>query len=140
MNNENDGGHHSEYIPIPADVPQLEPELLWLKDWYDGPTAGAVRVNGELMIARMAAECWHREGICDWYRKYVIKKISPEDQAQEIERHEDFARWVSGDFNDTGWTFGLKGHHDRAQWQLFYDKHPSNWEPEGTIIGWFSLP
>ncbi len=138
MNALDDEDKHSEYIPIPKDVPLLKPEFLWINNWYDGPTEGAVRVNGEVMVARMAAECWHREGICDWYRKFVVLQLSREDQVKEVERHEDFVQWISGD-TGPGWTWNPLSYKPHQDWQQFYDKHPTDFQPEGEIVGWFSL-
>ncbi len=130
---------HSEYIQIPEGVPQVDPEFLWINGWYDGPTDGAVRVDGELMIARMAAECWHPEGTCDWYRKYAVMKIPFEDQAEEVERHNDFVHYVSGDTGE-GWSWRPFGYRPSAEWHKYYEKHPTDPVlPEGEIVGWFSL-
>lgn len=129
---------HSIYETLP-EAPQVEPRLIWIGNYYDGPISGMVEVDGNLCWAQMVENCYEEEPGCGWYRKYKVMKLDINQILDEVLRYALFVKYVSG-HREEGWQFSLSNtQRPRSEWAGYYDEYPpaKYVEPTGEVIGWF---
>ncbi len=114
--------------------------LLWCCGFWDGPTSGMLLYHGEEFWFEMIQE---NEAVEEdqWYRRYAVVRLTPEQLEREHKVHEDFRRYVGTHFDYAAPQQGLQGLRPREQWHHFYEKHldycRSQRFEQCEVIGWF---
>lgn len=105
-------------------LPRLEPSefhLLWHCDFWDAPLSGMLGwAGGEFWF-----ECIHENPDPDgeWFRRYAVLRLSPEQHAEENRWHDLFRRCVGThtDYDAQGTRPGKV--LPQEKWAEFYDAH-----------------
>jgi len=128
--------------PNETQIPQIPRDrirLRWASGYWDGPMDGLAEVDGEIVWYTFAEES---EDNHDWFRRYWLVRLTPEQLAQELRRHEDFQLFVGRHFDyDENWQ--RHGHpNPQSMWKGFYDKYSQDQRDPGLlsenqVIGWF---
>jgi len=122
---------------------QEEVKWLWINDYFDGPLEGMVEVDSEMFLCKLAEEV-EEEAAENWFRKYWIIKLTPDQLDTELYWHEEFCKYVGEHFvcseDGSRKTAGAK--HPRVEWDKFYKPYKENYKPDFTnneVIGWCKL-
>lgn len=119
-------------------IDRAEVRLLWHADYYDGPKSGMLVYRGEECWFEVIDEC--EDPDADWYRRFVILRLSAEQLAEEKRWHELFREKVGGhtDYDDRGKRqVGLL--HPEEKWKEFYDAYRERTPPDfsdNAVLGW----
>jgi hypothetical protein len=127
----------------PKSLSKLSPDeysLLWHCGFWDGPTDGMLLYRGEEFWFEMIQENETvEEG--QWYRRYAVVRLTPEQLEREHEVHEAFRRYVGTHCDYTAAQQGEQGLRPKEQWHHFYDEHldycRSQRFEECEVTGWF---
>lgn len=118
-------------------VAESDVKLLWHGDYWDGLIDGMLLHQGE--------KCWYEriaENANDddqWYRRFVIVRLTPEQLADALLWHEMFQTHVGThtDYDDPcGSVRPREGMH------LFYDRYKDRIQPDYStnhILGWLEM-
>jgi hypothetical protein len=121
--------------------PRIEPHeirLLWHCDYWDGPISGMLVYRGEQCWFQVVAE----NETDDWFRRFVVIRLTPEQLADELRWHELFRQKVGlhTDYDEHGHRELDKSLHPREHWREFYDAYqhrtPHDFATNG-VLGWF---
>jgi len=120
-------------------VEASEVRLLWYGDYWDGPIDGLLSFRGE--------QCWfelvtENEGdLGEWYRRFVILRLTPERLAEEARWHDLFRKHVGthADYDENGRA--MRGElRPRDEWHKFYEpfqrRIPRAFS-DNEVLGWF---
>ena len=142
---------------IPKELPFFSREkwkFLWENDRWDGPLAGVCEVEEEKYyflyqddiihklteeeIRKMFDEDWEPP----WWRRFYLVSLSDEEWKEEIQRHDDFCKYVGEhtDYNENGcrrWG-ELKPYSEHHK---FYDKYGEieRCFDENEVVGWIEI-
>jgi hypothetical protein len=113
--------------------------LLWHDDFWDGPTSGMLRYQGEDFWFQMFEES--EDEASDWYRRFLIVRLSADQLADERYWHELFRENVGthADYDEHGHRpVGSMKPKDR--WGAFYGPYRQRTSPdltENEVVGWW---
>ena len=128
-----------DYLRAPR-FDRADVQLLWHVDFWDGPRSGMLAYRGE--------ECWFQvvaesgDDAADWYRRFVVLRLSPEQRAEERQWHELFRAKVgvhSGN-EEPGQRPPVGFLWPRERWREFYDPYRQRTPPDfsaNVVLGWF---
>lgn len=130
--------------PCEAEVPKVprdDVRLLWASGYWDGPLEGLAEVAGEQVWYCLAQEAPEEQAV-GWFRRFWLVRLTAEQLARELARHQDFRTCVGTHFD-----YDADGQRDgemqsQAEWRKFYDKYGEDDRaprllPDNEVIGWF---
>jgi hypothetical protein len=114
--------------------------LLWHVDFWDGPRSG--------MLVYLGEECWFQvvaeseEDASDWYRRFVVLRLTQEQHAEECRWHELFRAKVGVHTDyDEQQRRPTKGFvWPRENWDEFYEPYRNRTPRDfsgNEVLGWF---
>jgi len=129
-----------QYLRAPR-IDRAEVRLLWHSDYWDGPRSGMLVLLGE--------ECWFQvvseseDHGANWYRRFVVLRLSPGQHTEERKSHELFREKVGPhtDYDDNGQRL-VGSLQSRECWNEFYDAYRQGTPPDfsgNEVLGWFEL-
>jgi hypothetical protein len=123
-------------------TPQIgcdEVRLLWHADFWDGPRSGMLTYRGEECWFQVASES--EDDNSDWYRRFVVLRLSPAQHAEECRWHELFRTKVGiHTDHDERQRLPAEGIWPREHWHEFYDPYRQRTPPDfssNEVLGWF---
>jgi len=116
--------------------------LLWVSDFWDGPTAGMATYDGR---EYWFAAVWDEEAddFTNRPRRYLLRELTDDQHAAEWQLHRSFAANVGGPgagclHEPPCPTRPLAGTDEVQAW---YEQHPPDRRPDhadAPIVGWFT--
>ena len=102
-------------------IPRDQVRLLWHVDYWDGPRSRILLFRGERSWFQVVAE--NEEDAPQWYRHFVIVRMSVKQLAEEERWHELFRQHVGvhTDYDESGRERPIGALRPREQWHHFYD-------------------
>lgn len=127
----------------PDSLVKLDPrdyEILWHSGFWDGPTSDMLRYEGNERWFNMIQEN-EASDAGQWYRRFAVVRLTPEQLDREHKVREDFARYVGMHSDYVQGRRSLQGCQPKDQHHRFYDEHleycrSRNFE-NSEVIAWF---
>ncbi len=121
-------------------IPRDDVRFLWHVDYWDGPRSGVLEYRGERCWFQVVAE--NEEDAPQWYRHFVIVRMSAKQLAEEERWHELFRQHVGvhTDYDESGRERPIGALRPRAQWHHFYDAAAQRTRLDlsgNEVLGWF---
>lgn len=141
-------------------IERSEIQLLWHGGFHDSPINGVLKYNDKRfwfqqcddfmdhpeMVAKWASY-WKSEDEdapkLEWYRRYNIHELTPDELKDLDDDHELFRTHVGThtDYNPDG-SRNIGATRPQSEWNNYYDKTkdrlPRGYDT-GAIIGWFEM-
>jgi hypothetical protein len=128
-----------DYLRAPR-IDGADVRLLWHADFWDGPRSGMLVYRGE--------ECWFQviaeseDDNPDWYRRFVVLRLTPEQHAEEKRWHELFRAKVGvhADYEKQETRPQVGFLWPCEHWHEFYDPYRQRTPPDfsaNEVLGWF---
>lgn len=129
--------------------PKIEVKLLWHCNYWDGPINGIVEYQNQrywfqqcddfLNYPDMVDKWENFDETLDWFRRYTVHQLTPEELTEEVYWHDLFSTCVGThtDYDEHGKRKGIV--HDKNNSE-FYDKYKNKtprFYTKNKIIGWF---
>ncbi len=116
-----------------------EIEYLWISDYWDGARSGMIEYKNESFWFEVIQENENEDWVeGEWYRRFVILKLTKEQLEKEFEVHEDFQRYVGNHWDYKKLNPPPK--FEEGKMNEFYDKHleyvRSRPFEENIVVGW----
>lgn len=127
----------------PNSLPRLEEgayQMLWYSGFWDGPISGMLSFQGQDHWFEMVQEneVFARD---QWYRRYVVLKLTPEQLTKERQVHADFRRYVGKHTDYVSDRQTPEESQSKDQAHLFYEEHGeycrSQPFEQAEAIAWF---
>jgi hypothetical protein len=94
-------------------------QILWVGNWYDGPLDGMCLYKGEKHWFTCKDE-WGE----DFWRRFNVVKLTPEQIAEEEKWHSLFVEKVGDSFAyENGKCVPFRKLKPESQWHEFYDEY-----------------
>lgn len=102
---------------------ELKVEVLWVKDWYDGPLYGICEYQGRMFYFDVfdQSDFDTKPG---WYRKYYVYNLSDSEIAHEVEYQSRYCESVGNNY-DFRVPYSERIVHPEEKWPEFL-----NWEKQ----------
>lgn len=128
----------------PSELLQLSSkdyQKIWISDYWDGPISGMLLFEERYCWFERIQEKEEEEDWTDWYRRFAVLNLSPEQLQKELDVHRDFQQYVG-----TRWDCLPMPDVPQlieGQQQVFYDKHLAYCQSrpfeQNEVIAWFEL-
>jgi hypothetical protein len=130
--------------------PKIEAKLLWHCNYWDGPINGIAEYQNHkywfqqcddfLNYPEMVAQFEDFDETLDWFRRYTVHELTPEELTEEVYCHDSFRNYVGThtDYNENEDRKGVV--HDKVNHSKFFDKSKDRKPLDYTqnkIMGWF---
>ncbi|KPJ91001.1 MAG: hypothetical protein AMJ53_12525 [Gammaproteobacteria bacterium SG8_11] len=125
------------------ELPSSEVKWLWINKFFDGPLQGIVEVNGGFCLGDFLEES-KSEKEEGWYRRFVVIKLSKEQEAVERYWHSEFVKYVGNHFecNPDSSRIKVGATVPQSEWNKFYVPYKKRNKPSfdsNEVIGWTKI-